>query len=123
LCRYLAGRHVGVLGLPRHPIEAFEHAPAGRQGVVDIDRRLKRLDRGRCLSHHGVAMSALLMEPTEARMMPLQIAERLHGVRDAAEIALGDGHEQQGIPLLRRASEQRLSGRERRREIPLPQQC
>jgi hypothetical protein len=68
-------------------------------------------------------MSALLMKATETRMIPLEIGEHLEGVGDAAEIALRDGCEQQRIPLLRRANKQRLSGRERRRELPLPEQC
>ena len=89
--RHMTRRHRGVIGLPRHAVQAVEHAPAGRQRVVDVHGVQKRIDGLRRLLQHHKTQSALLVEPAEARMMLLQSRQCSQGVGNTAEIALRDG--------------------------------
>ena len=90
---HMTGRHGGVVGLPRHAVEAIEQAPARRQRVIDVHRAQKSLDGLRRLLHKDKTVSAFLMEAAEAGMMPLQGVERVQGVGDPAKTSLCNRHE------------------------------
>ncbi len=119
---HVTGRHGGVGGLPGHAIKAFEHRPARGQRVIDVDGEQERGDRLRCALQGHVAVTALLVEAAEARMVSLQRSERVEGIGDATQIPLGDGHEQQRIPLARRLGQQGFARRQRLGKIAPPDQ-
>ena len=53
-------RHGGVVGLGRHLIQRMQHAPAGRQRRIEVDRREEGVYRPRRVAQRHVAMAALL---------------------------------------------------------------
>ena len=88
--------------------------------MIEGDRCEKSLDRLRRLLHGGEAMPALLVQPAEARMMPLEVLELCQRGVDAAKASLGDGHEQQRIAMIGRCVEQPFTRRDCLRELLLP---
>ncbi len=70
--RDVARRQGGVRRLPLHAVQAFEHAPAARQRMVDVDRLEERIDRRLRLAQRHEAAPALLVETAEVRMMLLE---------------------------------------------------
>ncbi len=87
--------------------------------MIDVDRRLKGLDRLRRLLQDDEALSALLMEATEMRMIAFQPDERRECVGDAAKAALRDGEEQLQISLAGLLGQQRRAGLQRFGELLL----
>jgi len=90
--------------------------------VIDIHRRLERLNRRRCLPELDEAAPTLLIEATEARMMTLQKRERLQPLRDPGQIPLGDCPEEQHVTVRGSFREQRLACGQRLGKLLLPQQ-
>ena len=120
--RHMARRHRRILGLARHAVETFEHRPAAGHRVIQVHRAKECLDRRRRLLQFDEAAPALLVKTAEARMMPLQGFERAQRIGDPAQIALGDGHEQQRIAVVGCAGEQRPARRQRLGELALSEQ-
>ena len=108
--RHMAGGHGGVVGLARHAVEPLEYAPAGRQGMVEVHRPKKGVDGPRRLPQHDETMSALLVQPAEVRMMPLQLLQGRQRIAHLSEKTSRDRRDQQHVALSRLAR-QRVSGR------------
>ena len=67
-------------------------------------------------------MPTLLVEATEAWLMLCKRGECVQCLGDAAQEALGNGHEQQRIPLTGRCSKNLLACGQRFGKFPLPDQ-
>ena len=65
----------GVLGVARQAVQALQHAPAGGQGVVDVDRAQECLDGLGGLAQHHVAVATFLEEAAEARVHAFEFGE------------------------------------------------
>jgi len=118
----ILGRIPGV-GLPaRHPIQHAQCPPARGQCRIQHYRVLEGLDGGRRGSHGDMAVSALLKQAGILRVQPLEALERLQGIGNPLQVALGDRHYVQHVAVLRHFREQRPRGSQRRLELaPLEQ--
>ena len=89
--RQLGRRGRRIVGPAGHPKQALEHPPTARQGMIEVHRTLKRSDRLRCFATVDEAPPLLLVQPAEARMVPLQGRKRAERLVWTAEVALRDG--------------------------------
>src|SRR5882724_8368234 len=87
-CCDMRGCLSGVLSLPRHPEQAFEHAPVNRESRVHTHGVRKRVDRLRCLLQRDMAVTALLVQTAESRMQLLESGECRKRCREVTEHAL-----------------------------------
>src|SRR4029077_6211776 len=101
----MARRQGGVRRLPLHAVQAFEHAPAARQRMIDVDRLEERLDGRLRLAQRHEAAAALLVEAAETRMMLLESGEGCEGCGYLPAEALRDGRAQQCLSVAGRGSE------------------
>ena len=90
--------------------------------MIETHGRQKGLDGRGGLPQLYEAAAALLVEPAETRMMPLERRERRERLGDSSELTLRYGHEEESLALRRLAGEQRLARGENLREAALPQQ-
>ena len=121
--RHVIRRHGGLVTMLPHPIQAFEHAPTGRQRVIQAHRGLECIDRrGRTLQEHE-AMSTFFVQTTEAGIQALEMRERIQGFGDAAQPTLCNCRAQETIPMIREPGEQRLGGGQRLGKPLLPEEC
>jgi hypothetical protein len=91
------------------------------QLVIDVHRHEEGIDGGCRLFERDETVATLLVQPAETRLAPFESRERALRRGHAAQQPLGDGHEQQRIPLLRGDLEQRLPCRQRLGKLLLPQ--
>ncbi len=110
--RHVARRQGGVRRLALHAVQAFEHAPAARQRMVDVDRLEECIDRRLRLAQRHEAAAALLVETAELRMMLLEAGQGCEGLGYLPAEALRNGRAQQRLAVAGRALEHRLGGGE-----------
>ncbi len=104
----MGGGGGGVLRVAREAVDALEHAPAHRQGGIDVHRAQERVDRPRRIPERDVAKAALLVQAAEARLQLFQAVQRLKRLRQAHQMPEADGGDQQEIAVLGQAAEQGL---------------
>ncbi len=89
-------------------VDALQHAPAHRQGGIDVHRPQQRVDGGRRVFQRHVAEAAFLMQPAEAGPRPFQAVEHRQGLGEALQVAKAVGRDQQQIAIFREIAQQRL---------------
>ena len=92
------GRRISFVS--RHAIQAFEHDPARRQRRVDVHRSQKGIDRARRIAQGHVAVTALLVEEAEPRMLLLQALQGCQRFVYPVQASLVGGDQVQGVAIL-----------------------
>ena len=108
----------GIFGGARHPVQAFEHAPAGGERRVDIHSPQEGVDRLHGVLSNHVAMAAFLIQTTEIGVMPFEALEGRQRLRDFSQVALAHGDQIQDIAVFRHLHGQRLGGVQALRILP-----
>ena len=121
-CRDVRGRRRRVRGLPGHPVQALEHAPAARQGRIEVHASQQGLDRLRRLLERDMAVATFLVQTAEARMKALELLKRRECRGGLAEMALRHGAQVQHVAILRHAHEEGFGRLHSVRETPLLKQ-
>ena len=103
--------------VPRQAIQAFEHAPARRQRRVDVHGSQKGIDRARRIPQGHVAITALLVEEAEPRMLLLQALQGCQRLVYPVQASLVGGDQVQDVAVLGRCSRQHF-GRGERFAVP-----
>ena len=110
----------GRLGrLTDHPVQRGEHAPAPRQGRIQLNGMRESADRFRRLSQEGMAMAALLEQPRVAGMRVLQPLQRRERLGHALQVAQGHGAHVEQVAVRRCVRQQAIGGRQRFTEAVL----
>ena len=100
----------GVAGLAHHAVEPLEHAPARRQGGIEVHGGQQRFDGAWRVLQLDPAKPAFLMQAAEARLQPLEPGQRRLRLLDPAQMAQADGGDQKQVAVLGIPSQLRLGG-------------
>ena len=102
--RQLLCRRGGLSGIALHPVKLLQHVPAGRQGGVQVHRPPQCADGRRRILQQDLAVAALLVQPTEQRVLRLQTRQHRQGFRHALAYPQVLGLLQQRVTLAHRAA-------------------
>ena len=98
--RELLGGHRRTLLVPRHAIQAFEHGPTGHQRRVEVHGSRESIDRARRIPQGHVAITALLVEETEPRMLLLESLQGFQRLGYAVQASLVGGDQVKDVAVL-----------------------
>ena len=108
----------GVLVVAGKAVDALEHAPAHRQGGVDVHRAQQGLDRVGRVLERDVAQAALLVQQAEARLKRLEPVEQRQRLGDTQHAPQAGGGDQEEIAVLGPLLQKRLGALERLGQPP-----
>jgi hypothetical protein len=113
----MAGRHLGVFMLTRHPKQRLQTAPAGRQRRIEVHAGEESIDGvGRIAQGHE-AVSAFLIQAAEPRVEPLQALQNGERFGDPIEQPIAHRHHVEHVAVLRNRQAQGFGRAERRAEL------